>query len=99
MDASWRAGEASVYSVTGRTATPIAVVDPAGNVVVANTEAAALLGTPADVPACASTHRWTPQLPTLPGLVRCAVERARQDSRWAGSTQIYVPFLAAPVPV
>ena len=80
-------------------ATPLAAVDPAGNVVLANTEAAALLGTPADVPAYASTHRWTPQLPTLPGLVRCAVERARQDSRWAGSTQIYVPFLAAPVPV
>ena len=80
-------------------ATPLAAVDPAGNVVLANTEAAALLGTPADVPAYASTHRWTPQLPTLPGLVRRAVERARQDSQWAGSTQIYVPFLAAPVPV
>jgi sigma-54 dependent transcriptional regulator, acetoin dehydrogenase operon transcriptional activator AcoR len=80
-------------------ATPLAAVDPAGNVVLANTEAAALLGTPADVPAYASTHRWTPQLPTLAGLVRRAVERARQDSQWAGSTQIYVPFLAAPVPV
>ncbi len=80
-------------------ATPFAAVDPAGNVVLANTEAAALLGTPADVPAYASTHRWTPQLPTLPGLVRRAVERARQDSQWVGSTQIYVPFLAAPVPV
>jgi hypothetical protein len=80
-------------------ATPLAAVDPAGNVVLANTEAAALLGTPADVPAYASTHRWTPQLPTLAGLVRRAVERARQDSQWAGSTQIYVPFLAAPIPV
>jgi hypothetical protein len=80
-------------------ATPLAVVDPAGNVVLANPEAAALLGTPADVPACAPTHRWTPQLPTLPQLVRRAVERARQDSRWAGSTQIFVPFLAAPVPM
>jgi sigma-54 dependent transcriptional regulator, acetoin dehydrogenase operon transcriptional activator AcoR len=80
-------------------ATPLAAVDPAGNVVLANTEAAALLGTPADVPAYASTHRWTPQLPTLAGLVRRAMERARQDSQWAGSTQIYVPFLAAPVPV
>jgi hypothetical protein len=80
-------------------ATPLAAVDPAGNVVLANTEAAALLGTPADAPAYASTHRWTPQLPTLPRLVRRAVERARQDSQWAGSTQIYVPFLAAPVPV
>jgi sigma-54 dependent transcriptional regulator, acetoin dehydrogenase operon transcriptional activator AcoR len=80
-------------------ATPLAAVDPAGNVVLANTEAAALLGTPADVPAYASTHRWTPQLPTLPRLVRHAVERARQDPHWAGSTQVFVPFLAAPVPV
>jgi PAS domain-containing protein len=80
-------------------ATPLAVVDPAGNIVLANTEAASLLGTPADVPAYAPTHRWTPQLPTLPGLVRRAVERARQDPHWAGSTQIFVPFLAAPIPV
>jgi hypothetical protein len=80
-------------------ATPLAAVDPAGNVVLANTEAAALLGTPADVPAYAPTHRWSPQLPTLPGLVRRAVERAGQDRHWAGSTQIFVPFLAAPVPV
>ncbi len=80
-------------------ATPLAAVDPAGNVVLANTEAAALLGTPADVPAYAPTHRWTPQLATLPRLVRRAVERARQDPRWAGSTQIFVPFLAAAIPV
>lgn len=80
-------------------ATPLAVVDPAGNVVLANAEAAALLGTPADVPAYAATHRWTPQLPTLPLLVRRAVERACQDSNWAGTTQIFVPFLAAPIPV
>jgi PAS domain-containing protein len=80
-------------------ATPLAAVDPGGNVVLANTEAAALLGTPADIPAYTPTHRWTPQLPTLPQLVRRAVERARQDPRWAGSTQIFVPFLAASVPV
>ena len=80
-------------------ATPLAAVDTAGYVVLANTEAAALLGTPADVPAYAATHRWTPQLPTLPRLVRRAVERARQDARWAGSTQVFVPFLDVPVPV
>jgi sigma-54 dependent transcriptional regulator, acetoin dehydrogenase operon transcriptional activator AcoR len=79
-------------------ATPLAAVDPAGKVVLANAEAAALLGTPADVPAYAPTHRWTSQLPTLPQLVRRAVERARQDPHWVGSTQIFVPFLAAPVP-
>lgn len=74
-------------------------MDAAGHVVLANSEAAALLGTPADTPAYAPTHRWTPQLPALPSLVRRAVARAQQDPRWEGSTQIFVPFLRAPVPV
>lgn len=78
-------------------ATPLAAIDPAGNVVLANSEAAALMGTPADTPAYAPAHRWTPQLPTLPRLTRRAVERARQDPHWTGSTQIFVPFLGTPV--
>src|SRR6266576_5477083 len=49
-------------------ATPLAAVDPAGNVVLANSEAAALMGTPADTPAYAPAQRWTPQLPALPRL-------------------------------
>jgi sigma-54 dependent transcriptional regulator, acetoin dehydrogenase operon transcriptional activator AcoR len=80
-------------------ATPLAVVDPAGNVVLANSEAAALMGTPADTPALAPAQRWTPQLPTLPQLARRVAERARQDPRWIGSTQLYVPFLDSPMPV
>jgi PAS domain-containing protein len=80
-------------------ATPLAAIDPAGNVVLANSEAAALLGTPADTPAYAPAHRWTPQLPVLPRLARRAIERARQDPRWSGSTQIFVPFLGTPVAV
>ncbi|HEY7484141.1 MAG TPA: LytTR family transcriptional regulator DNA-binding domain-containing protein [Streptosporangiaceae bacterium] len=80
-------------------ATPLAAIDPAGNVVLANSEAAALIGTPADTPAFAPAHRWTPQLPTLPRLARRAVERARQDHHWTGSTQIFVPFLGTRVSV
>lgn len=80
-------------------ATPLAAVDAAGHVVLANSDAAALLGTPADTPAYAPTHRWTPQLPALPRLVRRAVDRAQQDPHWEGSTQIFVPFLRAPIPV
>jgi sigma-54 dependent transcriptional regulator, acetoin dehydrogenase operon transcriptional activator AcoR len=79
--------------------TPLAAIDPAGNVVLANSEAAALMGTPADTPAYAPPHRWTPQLPTLPQLTRRAIERARQDPHWSGSTQIFVPFLGTPVSV
>jgi hypothetical protein len=75
------------------------VVDPAGNVVLANSEAAVLLGTPADIPAYAPTHRWTPQVPDLRQLTRRVTERARQDPRWSGSTRVHVPFLGAPIPV
>ncbi len=80
-------------------ATPLAVVDAVGNVVLANSEAAVLMGTPADTPAYAPAHRWTPQLATLPMLARRVTERARQDPHWSGSTQVFVPFLGSPVPV
>ena len=78
---------------------PLAVVDVAGNVVLANTKAAPLLGTPADTPAYAPAERWTPHLPALSQLVGQAMACARQDPRWSGSTQVFVPFLDAPVPV
>jgi hypothetical protein len=80
-------------------ATPLAAVDTAGKVVLANGEAAVLLGTPADTPACAPAHRWTPQVRALPQLARRATERARQDPCWSGSTLVYVPFLDTPVSV
>ena len=80
-------------------ATPLAAVDTAGKVVLANGEAAVLLGTPADTPACAPAHRWTPQVRALPQLARRATERARQDPCWTGSTLVYVPFLDTPVSV
>jgi sigma-54 dependent transcriptional regulator, acetoin dehydrogenase operon transcriptional activator AcoR len=73
--------------------TPLAVVDTAGKVVLANSAAAVLIGTPADVPAHAPAQRWTPQLPALPQLARRVTERARQDPDWTGSTRIFVPFL------
>jgi sigma-54 dependent transcriptional regulator, acetoin dehydrogenase operon transcriptional activator AcoR len=79
--------------------TPLAVVDVAGNVVLANTEAAVLLGTPADTPAYPPANRWTPHLPALPQLVAQAVQCARQDLRWSGAAQVFIPFLGAPVPV
>lgn len=79
--------------------TPLAAVDVAGKVVLANTEAAVLLGTPADAPAYAPGDRWTPRLPTLPRLVSQAMACARHDPRWSGAAQVFVPFLGAPVPV
>jgi hypothetical protein len=79
--------------------TPLAAVDLAGNVVLANSEAAVLMGTPADQPAYAPAHRFTPQLSALPVLVRRAAERAGKDPDWTGSTQVHVPFLDLTVPV
>jgi sigma-54 dependent transcriptional regulator, acetoin dehydrogenase operon transcriptional activator AcoR len=80
-------------------ATPLAAVDTAGKVVLANSEAAVLLGTPADTPAYAPAHRWTPQVHAVPQLARRATERARQDPCWSGTTLVYVPFLDTPLPV
>jgi hypothetical protein len=80
-------------------ATPLAAVDTAGKVVLANSEAAVLIGTPADTPAYAPAQRWTPQVPGVPELVRWVTERARQDPRWRGSTRVYVPFLGTPLSV
>jgi hypothetical protein len=79
--------------------TPLAAVDVVGNVVLANSEAAVLLGTPAETPAYAPADRWTPHLPALPQLVRQAMGCARQDPHWSGAAQVFVPFLGAPVPV
>jgi hypothetical protein len=80
-------------------ATPLAAVDTAGKVVLANGEAAVLLGTAADTPAYAPAQRWTPQVRALTQLVHRATERARQDRCWSGSTLVYVPFLDAPLSV
>ena len=56
--------------------TPLAVVDTAGHAALANSAAAVLIGTPADVPAYAPSQRWVPQLAALPQLARRATERA-----------------------
>lgn len=79
--------------------TPLAVVDTAGHVVLANSAAAVLIGTPADIPAYAPSQRWVPQLAALPQLARRATERAREDPGWTGSTQVFAPFLDTTVSV
>lgn len=79
-------------------ATALAAVDLAGKVVLANNEAAVLLGTPADTPAYAPLHRWTPTIPALSRLTQHVVQCARQDPAWAGATQVFVPFLRTAIP-
>jgi sigma-54 dependent transcriptional regulator, acetoin dehydrogenase operon transcriptional activator AcoR len=80
-------------------ATPLAAVDAAGNVVLADDEAAVLLGVPADTPAYAPARRRTSDLTVLPRLVSWAIKRAQQDPHWSGSAYVFVPFLDASISV
>lgn len=80
-------------------ATALAAVDLAGKVVLANSEAAVLLGTPADAPAYVPAHRWAPAIPAVPRLVQHVVQCARQDPAWTGMTHVFVPFLGSAIPV
>ena len=79
--------------------TALAAVDLAGKVVLANSEAAVLLGTPADAPAYVPVHRWAPAVPAVPRLVQHVVQCARQDPAWTGMTHVFVPFLGSAIPV
>ncbi|HET9081370.1 MAG TPA: LytTR family transcriptional regulator DNA-binding domain-containing protein [Trebonia sp.] len=80
-------------------ATALAAVDLAGKIVLANSAAAALLGTPADTPAYLPVHRWAPAVPAVPRLIRHIAQCARQDPAWTGVTQVFVPFLGTAIPV
>lgn len=80
-------------------ATALAAVDLAGKVVLANSEAAVLLGTPADTPAHTPAHRWTSAIPAVPRLTQYVAECARKDRTWAGASHIFVPFLRTAIPV
>src|SRR3954449_2370116 len=79
--------------------TPLAAVDTVGKVVLANTEAAVLLGTPADAPAYAPSDRWMPQVPALLHLTRRATERGHHRIRTTRALVLFVPFLPPPLPV
>jgi sigma-54 dependent transcriptional regulator, acetoin dehydrogenase operon transcriptional activator AcoR len=80
----------------GRSRAPLAAVDTAGKVVIADTMVAALLGVPADVPAVDTAVRWNPQLPELICAARYATQRATHNSDWVGSTQIYTHLADEP---
>jgi sigma-54 dependent transcriptional regulator, acetoin dehydrogenase operon transcriptional activator AcoR len=79
--------------------TALAAIDLGGKVVLANSAAAALLGTPADTPAYTPVHRWSPAIPAVPRLTEHVARCARQDPAWVGATQIFVPFLRAAIGV
>ncbi|MDR3080374.1 MAG: LytTR family transcriptional regulator DNA-binding domain-containing protein [Streptomyces sp.] len=73
----------------GRSNTPLAAVDAAGGVVIADDTASVILGVPSSTPALDPVLRWTPQLPSLIHAARYATKRAGSDPGWTGSTQIF----------
>ena len=83
----------------GRTRAPLAAVDTAGKVVIADETVAALLGVPADSPAVDPAVRWNPQLPELIRAARYATQRAGHESDWVGSTQISTHLADEPSPI
>lgn len=68
---------------------PLAAVDTAGKVVIADDAASVLMGVPAAVPAVNPTVRWNPGLPDLIGAARYAAKQAAHDPAWTGSTQVF----------
>ncbi|MFH8342530.1 LytTR family transcriptional regulator DNA-binding domain-containing protein [Streptomyces sp. AM6-12] len=67
---------------------PLAALDAAGRVVIADEPAGALLGVPAATPAVDPTLRWNPGLPDLIAASRQATGQAAHDPAWVGATQI-----------
>lgn len=78
---------------------PVAAVDMAGRVVIANDEAGLLLGVPSRTPAANPASRWVSQVPELAWLARHSSRQAGYDPHWTGSTRIYVPFIQSMLPV
>jgi hypothetical protein len=82
-----------------RSSTPLASVDTAGKVVIADETASVLMGVPASTPAFESTLRWNPGLPELIGAVRYASKQAAHNPDWVGSTQIFTHLADEPTSI
>ncbi len=78
---------------------PIAVVDTAGKVVLADEAASVLMGVPAGVPAVDPTVRWNPGLPDLIAAARYAGKQAAHNPDWLGSTQVFTHLAEEPTSV
>jgi hypothetical protein len=78
---------------------PVAALDMAGRVVIANDEAALLFGVPSRTPAANPAARWVSPVHELAWLAQHAAKQARRDPHWTGSARVYIPFTQAPLPV
>lgn len=90
---------AAYTQARARAGTPLAAVDTAGKVVIADDTASVLMGVPAATPAVDSTLRWNPGLPELIAAARYASKQAARDPDWVGSTQIFTHLADEPTSI
>src|SRR5215218_9935351 len=86
---------AAFAQARARSGQALAALDARGKVVIADEEASLFLGVPARVPALDPAVRWQPGL-NLEGIARHAIEQARLDHGWVGSTQIATELTSEP---
>jgi hypothetical protein len=82
-----------------RSTAPLAAVDTAGKVVIADERASVPLGVPSNAPAVDPAVRWNPKLPTFIQAVRYGSKQASQNPDWIGSTQIFTHLADEPSPI
>jgi hypothetical protein len=78
---------------------PLAAVDTAGKVVIADEPASVLMGVPASTPAVDPSVRWNPGLPDLIAAARYAGKQAAHNPGWVGSTQIFTHLAEEPTSI
>src|SRR5215216_1860154 len=86
---------AAFAQTRSRSGQALAALDASGKVVIADEGASLFLGVPARVPALDPAVRWQPGL-NLGGLAHHAIEQARLDHGWVGSTQIVTELTSEP---
>ncbi|WP_308257382.1 DNA-binding protein [Pseudonocardia lacus] len=90
---------ASFTQARARSSCPVAALDTAGKVVIADDTASVLMGVPASTPAVDPTVRWNAGLPELIGAARYATRQAARDPDWVGSTQVFTHLAAEPTSI
>ncbi|TNC24630.1 DNA-binding protein [Amycolatopsis alkalitolerans] len=90
---------AAYNNARARSSAPLAAVDTAGKVVIADDTTSVLLGVPGSTPAVDPTVRWKPGLPELIGAARYASTQAARNPDWIGSTQIFTHLADEPTPI
>jgi sigma-54 dependent transcriptional regulator, acetoin dehydrogenase operon transcriptional activator AcoR len=90
---------AAYSQARARSGVPLAAMDTAGKVVIADDTASVLMGVPAATPAVDPTLRWKPGLPELIGAARYACKQAAHNPDWVGSTQVFTHLADEPTAI